>query len=90
MDSTLSLDDTSSLSTFTPSASSTGPVPTTPADNKEVRLVDIPVTDGTVALNLMASFLNVAHRRGTFAFDESAKIWECLKMFAVPPTESKA
>lgn len=84
MDSTLSLDDTSSLPTFTPDATSAGPVLTTPADTKEVRLVDVAVTDEKVALNLMASFLNVAHRRGTFSIDESAKIWECLKIFAVP------
>lgn len=84
MDSTLSLDDTSSLPTFTPDATSAGPVLTAPADNKEVRLVDVPVTDQKVALNVMASFLNVAHRRGTFSIDESAKIWECLKIFTVP------
>ena len=72
---------------------STGPLSvsgTTPLDTKEVRLVDIPVTDTTMALNLMASFLNVAHRRGAFSLDESAKIWECLKRLAVPPTESTA
>jgi len=76
MDSTFSLD--------TPTA------PVTPADTKEVRLVDVPVTDEKIALNVMASFLNVAHRRGTFSIDESAKIWECLKIFTVPPAESTA
>lgn len=78
MDSTFSLD--------TPTATSVGavPAPVTPQDTKEVRLVDVAVTDGTVALNLMASFLNVAQRRGTFSIDESAKIWECLKIFTAP------
>jgi len=47
----------------------------------EVRLVDIPVTDEVGALNLLVSFLNLAQRRGIFTIDESAKIWECVKMF---------
>ena len=79
-------------STFSLNTTSAGPVPApvTPQDTKEVRLVDVAVTDGTVALNLMASFLNVAQRRGTFSIDESAKIWECLKIFAQPSAESNA
>ena len=47
----------------------------------EVRLVDIPVTDEVGALNLLVSFLNLAQRRGIFTIDESAKIWDCVKMF---------
>jgi len=47
----------------------------------EVRLVDIPVTDEVGALNLLVSFLNLAQRRGVFTIDESAKIWDCVKMF---------
>jgi hypothetical protein len=47
----------------------------------EVRLVDIPVTDEVGALNMLVSFLNLAQRRGIFTIDESAKIWECVKMF---------
>jgi hypothetical protein len=53
---------------------------------EQVRLVDVPVTDVNTALNLMGSFLNLAQRRGTFSLDESAKIWECLKIFAVNET----
>ena len=48
---------------------------------QEVKLVDIPVADENVALNLMVSFLSLAQRRGCFSFDESAKIWECVKKF---------
>lgn len=48
---------------------------------KEVRLVDVAVTDEIVALNLIVSFLNTAQRRGVFSIDESAKIWECVKKF---------
>jgi len=48
---------------------------------KEVRLVDVEVKDENVALNLMVGFLNLAHKRGIFTIDESAKIWECISKF---------
>lgn len=54
------------------------------------RLVDIEVTDQNVALNVLVSFVNVAQRRGVFALDESAKIWECVKSFTIeqPPASA--
>jgi hypothetical protein len=48
---------------------------------KEVRLVDVEVTDENVALNVIVSFLTLAQKRGAFGIDESAKIWECIKIF---------
>jgi hypothetical protein len=48
---------------------------------KDIKLVDIPITDENVALNLMVSFLSLAQQRGAFTFDESAKIWECIRKF---------
>jgi hypothetical protein len=30
---------------------------------------------------VMVGFLNVAHKRGVFTIDESAKIWECISKF---------
>ena len=48
---------------------------------QETRLVDIEVTNENVALNIMVSFLNLAHKRGAFHLDESAKIWECVSKF---------
>jgi hypothetical protein len=48
---------------------------------KEIRLVDIPIDDENTALNVMVGFLNVAHKRGVFTIDESAKIWECISKF---------
>ena len=48
---------------------------------QQVKLVDVPVTNENTALNVMVQFLNVAQRRGVFAIDESAKIYECFKMF---------
>jgi len=51
------------------------------SEEQPVRLVDIPVESEGVALNLLVSFLNVAQRRGVFTLDESAKVWECVKLF---------
>jgi hypothetical protein len=47
----------------------------------EAKLVDVPVTDENVALNLLVAFVSLAQRRGVFSLDESAKIWECVKKF---------
>jgi hypothetical protein len=54
---------------------------TTPEPPKEQRLVDVVVANENVALNLLVSFVNMAHKRGAFGIDESAKIWECIQMF---------
>jgi len=47
----------------------------------EVKLVDVVISDENVALNVLVSFLNLGQRRGVFSMDESAKIWECIKVF---------
>lgn len=51
----------------------------------EVKLVDVQIKDENIALNVMVSFLSLAQKRGAFSFDESAKIWECIKMFQKQP-----
>ena len=48
---------------------------------KEIKLVDVQINDENTALNVMVSFLSLAQKRGVFTLDESAKIWECIKMF---------
>ena len=58
--------------------------PPSQPQQKEVRLVDIPINDENTALNVMVSFLSLAQKRGAFTFDESAKIWECIKVFQKP------
>jgi hypothetical protein len=55
------------------------------ANTNNVRITDIEVTNENVALNLLVSFLVLAQKRGVFSFDESAKIWECIKMFQKQP-----
>jgi hypothetical protein len=52
-------------------------------------LLNVPVSNENVALNVMVSFLNVAQKRGAFSFDESAKIWECIKKF-IPEAPANA
>ena len=47
-------------------------------------LTNIEITNEIVALNVMVSFLNVAQKRGAFAMNESAKIWECVQKFVEP------
>ena len=56
-------------------------VPQPPKPQTEVKLVDVQIRDENTALNVMVSFLSIAQKRGVFTFDESAKIWECIKMF---------
>lgn len=48
---------------------------------KEVKLVDIEIKDENTSFNMLINFLSLAQKRGVFTFDESAKIWECIKMF---------
>jgi hypothetical protein len=57
---------------------------TEPLENpsgNEIRLIDVPITDENIALNVLVSFLNVAQKRGTFSIAESAKIFECIQKF---------
>jgi zona occludens toxin (predicted ATPase) len=54
---------------------------TVPQPQKEVKIVDVQINDENTALNVMVSFLSLAQKRGVFTFDESAKIWECIKIF---------
>lgn len=56
-------------------------MPPVPSQTNEIKLVDIPIRDENTALNIMVSFLGLAQKRGVFSFDESAKIWECIKIF---------
>jgi len=54
-------------------------VPTAPQE--QVKLVNATINDQHIALNVLVGFIGVAQKRGCFALDESAKIYECIKMF---------
>jgi hypothetical protein len=45
------------------------------------KLVNVEIANENVAFNVIISFLSLAQKRGAFGFDESAKIWECIKKF---------
>ena len=57
-------------------------------EQPKIKLVDVQVTNENDAFNLLISFINIAHKRGVFTIDESAKIWECIKIFQKPEPES--
>ena len=57
------------------------------SEEKKVNLDDLKVESQEMALNLMGQFLELAQKRGAFNFQESAKIYECIKFFVpVPPS----
>ena len=63
---------------------------TSPATDEtpKMRLVDVEIENENIALNLLVSFVNVANKRGAFALEESAKIWECINKFNKNPPSS--
>jgi hypothetical protein len=48
---------------------------------KQIDLISIVIKDENTALNVLVGFLGIAQRRGAFALNESAKIYEAIKMF---------
>ena len=44
-------------------------------------ITDVNITDENIALNVMVSFLHLAQKRGAFNLQESAKVWDCVKLF---------
>ena len=62
-------------------SASTTDLPMPNGEKKQTRLVDVQLTNQQDALQLIVTFLNLAQKRGAFTLDESAKLWECIKMF---------
>ena len=56
-------------------------VPVSVPEKKQLRLVDVPINTHNDALQLLVTFINLAQKRGAFTLDESAKLWECIKLF---------
>lgn len=48
----------------------------------QINLLDIEVDSANTALNVMVGFLGLAQKRGVFAINESAKIFECINKFS--------
>ena len=55
-----------------------------PTPVQQVNLLDLPVRNENEALNVMVGFLGLAQKRGCWAINESAKIYQCVKMFQKP------
>jgi hypothetical protein len=53
-------------------------------EQKQVNLLDIEIKNENDALNAMVGFLGLAQKRGVYAINESAKIYECIKVFQKP------
>ena len=53
-------------------------------EQPQTKLVDVPITNENMALNVIISFVSLAQKRGAFSIEESAKIWECVKKFQKP------
>lgn len=48
---------------------------------KNVNLLEVEIDSTNTALNVMVGFLGLAQKRGCFAINESAKIYECIEKF---------
>ena len=47
----------------------------------QINLLTVPIDNEMVALNVLIGFIGVAQKRGAFAINESAKLFECIKKF---------
>lgn len=56
---------------------------------KQIKLTDVEITESTY-VNFLAGMLRVAQCRGAFGFEESAKIYECLKFIGIMQQEKRA
>ena len=52
-----------------------------PATNPQLKLVDVNLDSQNTALNVIIGFITLGQQRGVYTIQESAKIWECIKMF---------
>jgi hypothetical protein len=55
----------------------------------QVDLLSIDIKDENTALNVLVGYLGLAQRRGAFAINESAKIYDAIKMFKGTPPEKQ-
>lgn len=49
-----------------------------------IDLLKVDIIDENTALNVLVGFLGLAQRRGVFALNESAKIYEAIQKFKSP------
>jgi len=73
-------EDTPTSAEDTPTSATHNAAPQTNSDG-QVNLLSIPINNENDALNCLIGFISIAQRRGVFAINESAKIFECVKRF---------
>mgnify|MGYP001440227155 CR=1 FL=1 len=59
-------------------------VNTQPPPPPQIDLLKVEIIDENTALNVLVGFLGLAQRRGVFALNESAKIYEAIQKFKAP------
>lgn len=47
----------------------------------KINLLEVNIDSTNTALNVMVGFLGLAQKRGAFAINESAKLYECIEKF---------
>ena len=57
-------------------------------ETQQINLLSVNITDENVALNVLVGFLGLAQKRGAFAINEAAKIFECIQKFQRPNPSS--
>ena len=60
------------------------------SDTPQLDLLSVKVTNERVALNVLIGFIGLAQKRGTFAVNESAKLYEAIKIFLPPQQEASS
>lgn len=53
------------------------PPPPAP-EQRQIPIRDIVINNDSIAINIMAFMLDLAHKRGAYNFEEAAKIHECM------------
>jgi len=82
------MNNTVTTTPVTTTTETTTPVTTTPVQFEQPKLSNAIIGDQNTALNVIVGFISVAQKRGTFSLDESAKIYECIKMFQGAPASN--
>ena len=60
------------------------------SDAPQLDLLTVKITNERVALNVLIGFIGLAQKRGTFAVNESAKIYEAIKIFLPPQPDASS
>jgi hypothetical protein len=71
--------------TDTNTAATNAPENTEPS--MQQKLVEVKLDSHNTALNVIIGFITLGQQRGVYTIQESAKIWDCIRMFQQPQVE---